>query len=64
MVWSGATTTENEAMKLHRYYATQTKLLTSMTFVGTIHFMMASIFVGSILISPPLIIYPKYIKYY
>jgi hypothetical protein len=63
MVWSGAAITENEAMNFHKYYVSQTKL-TSIRFVGTVHFMMASIFVASILGSPPVITYPKYIKDY
>jgi hypothetical protein len=52
MVWSGATTIENEAMNLCKYSDVPIKNLNSMTFVGTGHLMMASIFVGSILISP------------
>jgi hypothetical protein len=46
MAWSGATTTENEAMNFHKYCVSPKKLLTSVTFVGTGHFMMASIFAG------------------
>jgi hypothetical protein len=64
MAWSGATTTENEAMNFHKYYVSPKKLLTSVTIVGTGHFMMASIFVGSILSSPPPITYPKYTNDY
>jgi hypothetical protein len=51
MTWSGVTIVENEAMKFHKYYVSPTKLLSLMEFVGTDHFMMASIFVGSILSS-------------
>jgi hypothetical protein len=64
MVWSGAAIAKNEAMNFHKYYVNKKKLLTSITFVGTGHFMMTSIFVGSILISPPLITCPKYTKNY
>jgi hypothetical protein len=64
MVWSGATTTENEAMNFRKYSNSQKKIRTSVAFVGIDHFMMASIFVGYILISPSPITYPKYTKYY
>jgi hypothetical protein len=63
MAWSGAATAENEAVKLCTYCDSPTKLLNSMTFVGTSHFMTASIFAGSILSSPPPFTYPKYTKY-
>jgi hypothetical protein len=64
MVWSGANNVENEAMNFYKYCDAPKKLLTSVTFVGTRHFRMTSIFVGSILCSPPSITYPKYTKEY
>jgi hypothetical protein len=64
MVWTGADTIENEAMNFYKYCVTQKKLLNLVTFVGTGHFMMASIFMGFILSYPPPITYPKYTKYY
>jgi hypothetical protein len=64
MAWSGATTTEKDAINFQRYYVSPTKLLTLVTLVGVGHLMMASIFAGSILSSPPPITYPKYTKDY
>ena len=49
-------------MNLLRYRATPMKLLTLETWVGTNHFMMASILTRSIFISPPPITYPRYTK--
>jgi hypothetical protein len=62
LVWSGATTAENKAMNFHKYCAAPTKILTSVQFIGTGHFMMACILAGFILISPPSITYPRYTK--
>lgn len=62
MVWSSASTTENEALNFLRHCATPMKLLTSKTLVGIDHFKMASIFEGSIFSSPPPTRYPKYTK--
>ena len=63
MVWSGATTIAYDAMNFRRYCVAAKKILTSVTFVGTGHFMMASIFAVSILRSPQPITYPKCTKY-
>jgi hypothetical protein len=60
MLWSGETTAENESMNFHKYCVSPKNLLNSVIFVETGHFMMASIFVRSILSSPPPIRYPKY----
>jgi hypothetical protein len=62
MAWIGANTIENEGMSFHNYFISPTKLLNSVTFVGIGDFMMASIFAGSTMNSPPLITYHKYTK--
>jgi hypothetical protein len=54
---------ENEAMNFFNYYASPTKHLTLVTFVGTGHFMMASIFVESILSSSPVEVLCKCERY-
>jgi hypothetical protein len=64
MEWSGVAIAEKIAIKFHRYYATLTMILTSIALVGVGHLRMTSIFVGSILISPPTITYPKYTNGY
>jgi hypothetical protein len=64
MAWSGATTTEREAMNFQKYCVAKKKLITLVKFVGTGDFMIASIFFGSILSYPPPITYPKYTKYF
>jgi hypothetical protein len=64
MLWSGVVTIENDAMNFHRYYVAPKKILTSMTLEGNDHFMMAFIFVGFILNSPPSITYSKYTNDY
>jgi len=53
MVWIGVATIENDAMDILKNYVAPMKLLILETFVGTKHFMMASILVGFIFISPP-----------
>jgi hypothetical protein len=64
IVWSAAKTVEKETMNFLKYCAASLKLLSSMQFVGTGHFMMASILARSILSLPPPITYPRYTKDY
>jgi hypothetical protein len=59
MAWSGVTAAKKGVMKSHRYFDSQTNILTLVTLVGTSQFMMTSIFMESILNSPPPITYPK-----
>jgi len=64
MAWSGVAIVEKDVMNFYRYCDTSTNPLASMTLVGTSHLRMASIFVGSILSSPPPITCPKYTNDY
>jgi hypothetical protein len=59
MAWSGATSDENGAMNFQKYCSSQKKLINSVKFVGTSHFIMDPIFTGCILRSPPQILLRK-----
>jgi hypothetical protein len=60
MAWSGIAIAEKNAMNLCRYCTNPTTLLTLVTLVVIDHLRMDSVFLGSILISPPPIMYPEY----
>jgi hypothetical protein len=64
MGWSGVVTAKNEAMNFHKYRASPTMLLILVIVVGIGHFVMEYILEGSILSSPPPIMYPRYNKEY